>query len=97
MLRQPPPTHLQPLDVRRHLSKPVFSDRKLMRAALKAARKATSASTQFLPAYGMTVGEFCVCRLITKWGVKDERSEAALVEEGKVAQDKREAKGDGHV
>ena len=96
MLRHPPPTHLEPLDVRRHLCKPVFSDRKLMRVALKKVRKATSASTQFLPEYGMTVGEFCVCRLITKWGITDAR-EAALVEEGKVAQDKRETEGDGDV
>lgn len=63
----PPPTHLEGLSVRRHLDHPVFSDRNLMRKALKDVRSAPNATTYFIPWLGMTSGEFAVCRLIKKW------------------------------
>ena len=72
----PPPMYLDAMpDLRRHLTKPVFNKTKLLRKALNTTRKATSASTQFLPEYGMTVGEFCACRLIKKWQIAEEEGD----------------------
>ena len=72
-----PPMYLDAVpDLRRHLSKPVFTETKILRKALCAVRKATSASTQFLPEHGLTVGEFCACRLIKKWQVAEEEGDA---------------------
>ena len=72
-----PPTHLDAMpDLRRHLTKPVFNQTKLLRKALAAVRKANSASTQFLPDHGLTVGEFCACRLIKKWQVTHEKGDS---------------------
>ena len=71
MVRNPPPTHLEPLSVRRHLTKKVFADRKLLRKALKDARSTPTASGYLLPRHGLTVGEVCACRLIKKWNIAE--------------------------
>ena len=71
-----PPMYLDDMpDLRRHLAKPVFHQTKLLRKALCTVRKATSASTHFLPEYGTTVGEFCACRLIKKWQVAQQEGD----------------------
>lgn len=88
-----PPMHLGDMpDLRRHLTKPVFHQTKILRKALCTVRKATSASTQFLPEYGMTVGEFCACRMIKKWQL-DDATGLVLIKERQIAKEQCDAEG----